>query len=1122
MMQEQTPRSEETNDERNKRDDEVSQQRRIKNTSKEGIVQAALAIGSSIKTGWLQSEGKDDRISLAIARTMCSLQQQSRKVAEKSALREISCLVARSFPVAIMLQRAAAGSETASFTDTACEYLSDAFEDLNTAAALLSRQGNTSSILEILRQRPDVAECVWRKVEAKEADTLPMGTIGLAVVEQALLLDVVGRLRQEENLRRIALRILRYWAMTSNARITGGVVSKYLDSLATAANAVASSDSASRLEIASIMKVLIQKLPKDSLQHAVSWIWPLLCFAADGVGSSRWMLVNESLSAFASCIDAGVYPPLELIETAAFPLLYSIAKEVPKRLDVGVRIAECVASVSLAYPTLPQVQRLRWAELFISWLIQLDSRKDVWMDQKYVDYRWLSKSLVDCLLSLSSVSGTEGLQIAHLWLSEMIMHLSQTLKTGRKLSDLRDENSDKESSRTSWVDWILFRSRREAKNTYGDEHVGGGQTYLEGEEAQAVANMAEHALSIEPDMSSENPNHEAANWWRYHLWKSSSKPSDAEKVPASRRDKDEESRKHKPKPSDSELSLYINASPIGPLYARSIATRLLEASGKVLNSAAELSQSAEDIMSPHMTESYSNTVNQVVDVKAAEKILIQALKVVASLASGDPLNREWLANAGVCNLLRYFLERRHQVESASLLQNKQLPDYGAPTDLLQQISRIFAIISVDIGGCETLLRAGLVPYLQNMAASDDCSTSSNAARALLHIESAHRSGHLLNSNFGGSLFARAREQTRQRTQLLDVGAQHNYAREHPYERHDKDKIVGKQKPKSISWMANQMKNHLVLHDGIHLFSPLARHHELLAQQGTNANSPGEWIFSVYTVHYVHHALHLKYDIFFVELIDMDVVFLHGIRGGAFMTWKVHGSGKRSQENLDQMDHSICWPSSWLAPRFPRMRLISAEYAAPATGWEGESLPLHATASQLADKLSAAGVGNRPVVFISHSMGGLIVKEIIGRGIQKDSPKSMRKISNACVGTVFYSVPHAGSRLADWGWTLRYIGASPSKAVAHLKTGPHLEEMNESVRDLCRRGKLAVLSFSEGLPTQVSYLSTHIVPHESAYPGYGEFLVLPNHDHITVCKPNNRQDPAFSVLVEFLAKVQKGL
>ena len=365
--------------------------------------------------------------------------------------------------------------------------------------------------------------------------------------------------------------------------------------------------------------------------------------------------------------------------------------------------------------------------------------------------------------------------------------------------------------------------------------------------------MAEHALAKEAEIKA---NYETPNWWRYFLWKNPSKLSGIGKVDAIAEDRAKEKRQHQAKPSDSELSLYINASPIGPLYARSVATRLLEASGKILNSAAELSQSAEDIMSPHMTESYSNIMSQVVDLQAAEKVLVQALKVVASLASGDPSNREWLANAGICSLLQYFLARRHQVELASVVQSKQSPDMRTPVELIQQISRILAIISIDIGGCENLLRADLVPFLQNMASSGDCSTSSSAARALLHIESALSSGHLVKFSSLSSLFERAREDSSQRTQVLDTVSQSTKAREHTCERHYKDGVIEKQKIKEISWMGHQMKNNLVLHDGIHLFCPLAKHHELLAQNGTT--SPGEWIFSACIV---HDALRLTQIIF---------------------------------------------------------------------------------------------------------------------------------------------------------------------------------------------------------------------------------------------------------------------
>ena len=67
---------------------------------------------------------------------------------------------------------------------------------------------------------------------------------------------------------------------------------------------------------------------------------------------------------------------------------------------------------------------------------------------------------------------------------------------------------------------------------------------------------------------------------------------------------------------------------------------------------------------------------------------------------------------------------------------------------------------------------------------------------------------------------------------------------------------------------------------------------------------------------------------------MDVVFVHGIRGGAFATWRREGiQNLQPGHNPGNLDHPYCWPSTWLPQDVPEARLLSMEYAAPASGWE---------------------------------------------------------------------------------------------------------------------------------------------------------------------------------------------
>ena len=71
---------------------------------------------------------------------------------------------------------------------------------------------------------------------------------------------------------------------------------------------------------------------------------------------------------------------------------------------------------------------------------------------------------------------------------------------------------------------------------------------------------------------------------------------------------------------------------------------------------------------------------------------------------------------------------------------------------------------------------------------------------------------------------------------------------------------------------------------------------------------------------------------------MDIVFVHGIRGGPFASWRAGASPHRGRAS-ENLTHNFCWPSEWLAADVPQARLLSLEYAAPASGWEvGKALP----------------------------------------------------------------------------------------------------------------------------------------------------------------------------------------
>ncbi|KAL1539216.1 hypothetical protein AAHA92_27865 [Salvia divinorum] len=260
---------------------------------------------------------------------------------------------------------------------------------------------------------------------------------------------------------------------------------------------------------------------------------------------------------------------------------------------------------------------------------------------------------------------------------------------------------------------------------------------------------------------------------------------------------------------------------------------------------------------------------------------------------------------------------------------------------------------------------------------------------------------------------------------------------------------------------------------------------------------------------------------------LDIVFVHGLRGGPFKTWRVSEDKSSTKSGLvEKIDEEAgkqgtFWPGEWLAADFPHARLFSLKYKTNLTQWSGASLPLQEVSSMLLEKLVAAGIGDRPVIFVTHSMGGLVVKQMLHQAKAENNDNFV----NNAVGIVFYSCPHFGSKLADMPWRMGLV-LRPAPSIGELRSGsPRLTELNDFVRRLYKKKLIDVLSFCETKVTPIveGYggwaFRMEIVPMESAYPGFGELVVLDSTDHVNSCKPLSRADPSYKDTLEFLKKLK---
>ncbi|XP_048841596.1 protein SERAC1 isoform X1 [Brienomyrus brachyistius] len=252
----------------------------------------------------------------------------------------------------------------------------------------------------------------------------------------------------------------------------------------------------------------------------------------------------------------------------------------------------------------------------------------------------------------------------------------------------------------------------------------------------------------------------------------------------------------------------------------------------------------------------------------------------------------------------------------------------------------------------------------------------------------------------------------------------------------------------------------------------------------------------------------------------DVLFIHGLLGAAFKTWRQKDRDLKVEDMSagDRELYAECWPKSWLAVDCPSLRVLSVEYDTHLSDWnakcpaENQRKSLAYRSHELLNKLKMAGVGDKPVIWVAHSMGGLLVKKML---LDASKDPDMAPLIKNTKGIMFYSVPHRGTLIAEYSVNIKYL-LFPSIEVKELcRDSPALQELNDGFLGLAREHDFKVLSFAETLPTSLGpMIKLVVVPVQSADLGIGDLIKM-DVDHLSICKPEKKDSFLYRRSVQFI-------
>jgi len=176
------------------------------------------------------------------------------------------------------------------------------------------------------------------------------------------------------------------------------------------------------------------------------------------------------------------------------------------------------------------------------------------------------------------------------------------------------------------------------------------------------------------------------------------------------------------------------------------------------------------------------------------------------------------------------------------------------------------------------------------------------------------------------------------------------------------------------------------------------------------------------------------------------------------------------------------------------------------------MSFHDRALQLLDQMVLNRLGERPLFFICHSLGGLVTKEIL-RASYDDTTGSLNRVFHNTRAVMFLATPHTGADLASRVDDFKKLfGATVTIRELRLHDA-ELRNLYDWYRNHSAKAGIETFVYFE----QRSLMGLMIVDPNSAHPGIGANPVALDENHLSIAKPRDRKSQVYVKANDILRK-----